>query len=53
MDGTGGGTAPGLLNCASRAARFAVGFTAGEGAAAAGAGTGVEMGGGKPAKGGG
>lgn len=51
--GTGGGTAPGLLNCASSAARFAVGFAAAGEAVAAGAGTGVAMGGGKPAKGGG
>lgn len=47
--------APGLLNCASKAARFAVGLTAdgGAAAAAAGTGTGVEIGGGKPANGGG
>jgi hypothetical protein len=53
VDGTAGGAAPGLLNCASRAARFAVGFTVAGGAATAGAGTGVDIGGGKPVKGGG
>jgi hypothetical protein len=39
-----GGTAPGLLNCASRAARLAVGVPDGAGAAAGGIG--VDMGGG-------
>jgi hypothetical protein len=41
-----GGTAPGLLNCASRAARLAVGVPDGAGAAAGGMGIGVDMAGG-------
>jgi hypothetical protein len=41
-----GGTAPGLLNCASRAARLAVGVADGTGVAAGGMGIGVDMAGG-------
>lgn len=53
MCDTGGGAVVGLLNCASRAAKFAVGFTAAGGAAEEGAGMGVDTGGGYPANGGG